>query len=131
MHSWDDKDFKYRDDLDEAGMYISTRCVQFARLGVWSKEKWGILRITTRYFDSRTPLNSLTYPGHAFYRLPEWVHSIDCIVGKVTDLLRVPIHWYQHQVLKFFWKRAAKKWPHIKDEIMEEYVWRTRYIING
>jgi hypothetical protein len=24
-------------------------------------------------------------------------------------------------VLKFFWKRAAKKWPHIREEILDEF----------
>lgn len=33
------------------------------------------------------------------------------------------LSWYQTAVLKFFWKRAAKKWPHISKEILAEYYW--------
>lgn len=125
-HLWGDEDYDW-DALDEASEYIWRRCRQFARLGVWTKEKYGTLRIsTTCAYWGEWPIHNIFKPGHVCYRWPNW------LIGKIeyplsyfcnkTGITRT-VRTYQRAVLKFFWKRAAKKWPHISDEILNDFKW--------
>lgn len=127
-HDWSEKDFDWK-ALDDAGLYLSKRCRQFGRLGIWTKEKWGILRVEdTCAWWSSWPIHGIVYPGHAFYRWPKWmIKYIEYPLWEMFSFLRITkaVNWYQLQVLKFFWKRAAKKWPHIAEEILAEYEWVT------
>ncbi len=123
MHVWGDENFDW-EALNDASCYISSRCRQFARMGVWTKEKYGTLRVSTAcaYFCEYGFLNSLFYPGYVRYMFPKWFRQyVDMPIGKAlkaTGILWL-LHKYQTAVLKFFWKRAAKKWPHISEEILE------------
>lgn len=125
-HEWGtDFDFK---SLDEAAYYIEHNCKRWARLGLWTKEKYGTLRVSTTcaYFMEYDFIHHIFYPGHAYYRLPKWFRQyIDRPVGKVMRRLGVifVLQKYQYAVLKYFWKKAAKKWPHIAEEILDEYEW--------
>ena len=125
-HCWGD-DFDWK-GLDAAAYYIQSNCRRWARMGIWTKEKYGTLRIslTCAYFMEYDFIHHIFYPGHAYYRLPKWFRTyIDWPVGKV--LKAVGIVWlvqtYQTAVLKHFWNKAAKKWPHIAEEILDEYEW--------
>ncbi len=127
-HLWGDE-FDW-EGLDEAGNYLRNRCRQFARMGVWIKEKYGSLRVSTTcaYFTEYDFIHHIFYPGYVYYQFPKWFRVwIDWPFGKVMKHLGVVwlLQRYQHAVLKFFWKRAAKKWPHISDEILYEYKWET------
>ncbi len=128
MHLWGDE-FDWK-SLDEASYYLQDRCRQFARLGIWTKEKYGTLRVSTTcaYFTDYDFIHHIFYPGHAYYRLPKWFRVyIDRPVSRVLGKIGVIylIQKYQHYILKYFWKRAAKKWPHIAEEILDEYKWMT------
>lgn len=124
-HLWGDPDFDW-DALNDAAMYIAVRCRQFARCGVMTKEKYGTLRLeTTGAFASEySYLHNMIYPGYAYYQWPKWVRQwVDQPVGKLFNAVGIVYltQWYQIAVLKYFWKRAAKKWPHIKEEILDEW----------
>lgn len=45
MHDWSEEDFDWN-ALNQACYYVEKRCRQFARLGVWTKEKWGTMRVS-------------------------------------------------------------------------------------
>ena len=123
-HEWgSDFDFK---SLDDASYYLQDNCRRWARLGLWTKEKYGTLRVsvTCAYFMEYDFIHHIFYPGHAYYRLPRWFRTyIDWPVGKCLNAVGIVwlVQTYQKAVLKHFWKRAAKKWPHIAEEILDEY----------
>lgn len=124
-HLWGDEDFDWN-ALYEAENYLWKRCRQFARLGIWTKEKYGTLRVSTTcaWFTFDGPIYHMFYPGHVSYHWPKWFRMyIDWPLGEFLEKIYVlkGIRWYQAQVLKFFWKRAAKKWPSVAEEILCEY----------
>lgn len=124
-HEWGDEDFDWK-ALNDAAFYIQNRCRKFARLGVWTKEKYGTLRISTTcaYFMEYDFIHHIFYPGYVHYRFPKWFRKyIDWPVGKLLRNIGVLnlIQKHQTAVLKFFWKRAAKKWPHVSEEILDKF----------
>lgn len=125
-HEWgSDFDFKA---LDEAARYLETQTRRWGRLGIWTKEKYGTLRVSTTcaFALEYDFLHSLVYPGYASIRWPKWFRCyVDWPVGKALrwiGVIRV-VHMYQVWVLKHFWKKAATKWPHIAEEILDDYEW--------
>jgi len=127
-HEWGDKDFDW-DALNEAAWYLQNRCRQFARMGIYTKEKYGTLRVsTTSAYWTYWPVHSLVYPGYCYYQWPKWMITyIEYPLAKLFMAIGITklVNKYQHAVLKYFWKRAAKKWPHIAEEILGEYDWMT------
>lgn len=125
-HIYGDKDFDWN-ALHQAEDYLNRRCRQFGRVGIWTKEKYGTLRVsTTCAFFSCWPIHNLVKPGHACYRWPRWVMKyIDWPLGDVLEFIGVSrlVRKYQLAVLKHFWKKAAKKWPSVAEEILCEYDW--------
>ncbi len=124
-HIWGDPDFDWA-ALDAAGYYIKRRCKQFARVGVWTKEKYGTLRVSTTcaFFSEYGFINNVFYPGYVRYMFPKWFRQyIDRPTGKFLRCIGILslTQRYQEAVLKFFWKRAAKKWPQVAEEILDEW----------
>lgn len=126
QHIWGDSDMDWK-ALDDASWYIHRRCRQFARFGVWTKEKYGTLRIsTTCAYWGEWPIHGLFKPGHVRYRWPNWmIRWIEYPLGNFFYAIGVTrlVNCYQTAVLKYFWKRAAKKWPHISEEILADFKW--------
>lgn len=123
-HLWGNTDFDWK-ALDDAGWYITKNCRRWARFGVYTKEKYGTLRIdTTAAYWTYWPVHSLIYPGYYHYRwsnkLIGWMEYPLAKITEKTGLMRL-VNRYQTWVLKYFWKRAARKWPHIAEEILDEY----------
>jgi hypothetical protein len=125
FHIWGDEDFDWA-ALDKASYYLSSKCRNWARLGLWTKEKYGTLRvsITCAYFTEYDFIHHIFYPGYCRYTFPKWFRVwIDWPFGKL--LKKIGIIWmiqkYQQWILKYFWNKAAKKWPHIAEEILDEY----------
>jgi len=122
-HEWGEE-FDWK-SLNEAGRYLEVNCRRWARFGVHTKEKWGTLRVsTTLAYWTYWPVFSLFYPGYCYYRWPK------CLIRYMEYPLAKAFIWtgltglvnrYQNAVLKYFWKRAAAKWPHISKEILDEY----------
>ncbi len=127
MHIWGDETFDW-EALDKAAEYISKNCRRWARMGIWTKEKYGTLRVsaTCAYFTEYDFIHHFIYPGHAYYRLPKWFRKyVDWPIGNFMKAMGIIwlLQTWQTAVLKHFWKRAAKKWPHIAEEILDEYIW--------
>jgi len=125
FHIWGDEDFDW-EALDAACWYLYKNCKRWSRLGVHTKEKYGTMRVDCYFFVAYEPIQELVYPGYAYSQLPKWFRSyIDFPLGKAVQFLRLdrPVRWWQRKVIKYFWLRAAKKWSHIKDEILDEYDW--------
>ena len=126
-HEWGDQDFDWN-ALNEAEDYLVKNCRRWARMGVWTKEKYGTLRVSTTcaYFTEYNFLHTLFYPGYAYLRFPRWVNKyVDRPFGKCMKWLGIVwlLQKWQTAVLKFFWKRAAKKWPQVAEEILDEFYW--------
>lgn len=125
-HYWGDDWFeKNGNDLYAACNYLEKNCKRWARLGIYTKEKWGVMRVsTTSAFWTYWPVHSILYPGYHYYqwngKLIDWMEYPLAKVFMTLGITRV-VNRYQVYVLKYFWKRAAKKWPHIAKEIMADY----------
>jgi hypothetical protein len=95
-------------------------------MGIWTKEKYGTMRVSTTcaYFIEYDFIHNIFYPGYCSYQFPRWfrVH-VDWPIGKFLGKIGIVrlLQRYQTAVLKYFWKRAAKKWPHIAEEILDKY----------
>jgi hypothetical protein len=126
-HEWGDTDFDWK-ALDEAAYYLEAQCRKWGRVGIWTKEKYGTLRVSTTgaFALEYDFLHSLFYPGCTWIRWPKWIRIyIDWPIGKLLKVLKVIklFNMYQVWVLKYFWKRAAVKWPNVAAEILDEYEW--------
>ena len=124
-HEWGEEDFDWK-ALDEAAKYLEDKCRKWGRVGIWTKEKYGTLRVsTTSAFALEYDfLHSMVYPGYARIVWPKWFRCyVDWPIGKALRFLGVIrlVNKYQTWILKHFWLKAANKWPHIKEEIMDEY----------
>lgn len=124
-HIWGDEDLDWA-ALDEACHYVWKQCRRWARMGVWTKEKYGTMRVslTCAYFTEYDFLHHIFWPGHAYIHWPRWFRAyVDWPFGKLMKKIGVVylLQRYQNWVLKRVWLRAAKKWPHIREEIMDEY----------
>lgn len=124
-HCWGDTDFDWV-ALNEAASYLETKCRTWGRVGVWTKEKYGTLRVSTTcaFALEYDFLHSLVYPGHVFIRWPKWVRCyIDWPLGKMLRFLGIIklFNKYQMWVLRHFWRKAASKWPQCREEILDEF----------
>ena len=116
-HYWSDKDFDWN-ALNEAINYIHNRLNKLARIGVHSKEKYGTARISCYFVHS---IHSLTHPGYVYSQYPKWLWKFDVYYGSqilyYTGLLWLIFKW-QKFIYVDTYKKAVKKWPHIKDKIL-------------
>lgn len=124
-HDWSDTDFDWK-ALDEAAFYLENKCRKWGRLGIWTKEKYGTLRVSTTcaFAKSYDFLHCLVYPGRCYIRWPKWFRVyVDWPIGKTLKFLGIiwVFHKYQLWILKHFWLKAAKKWPSVATEILDEY----------
>ena len=124
-HDWNDTGFDWM-ALDHAAKYLQDNCRKWARMGIWTKEKYGTLRVSTTcaWLLEHDFLHSLIWPGHSWIHWPVWFRCyVDWPLGKLLRWLGIIklAHKYQLWILKRFWLKAAKKWPHIKEEILDEY----------
>lgn len=128
-HLWGDEDFDWK-ALDEAINYIDKNSRRWARFGVWLKEKYGTMRVScTCAYWGEWPIHNFVKPGHVAYRWSRWIFLyVDRPLGKfVTKIgLRSLVNRYQTWAFKKIWRRAAKKWPQVAEEILSEYIWETK-----
>lgn len=117
MHNWGDETFDWN-GLDEAIDFIHTNLVRWGRIGVrQSKEKFGCARIYCSFGFNQ--LFSITHPGYAYSRYPQWLWNWDCVWGSriipwLFNWWVVPYHkWLYRKVYEL----ACKKWAHLTTEI--------------
>lgn len=120
MHHWGDG-FEYFGEVGRAADEIGTFCKRWGRIGVTqTKEKYGTARVYCGFGIHQ--LFSLTHPGYAFSRYPKWLWTIDCLyISKIFSFLRINkvIVPYQTWVYRLAYKRALKKYPMIREEILD------------
>lgn len=122
-HEWGEEDFDWA-ALSQAGELIYNRCRK-ARLGIHWKEKYGTLRVSPWPFSGM--LHSLIWPGYVYNQYKwKWMWRVDCFLAhKIMPLwpfrhLHNFIVRKQVQVLADAYTEAVQKFPHIKDEILDD-----------
>lgn len=113
MHVWGDENVDW-DGINEAALYIGTTLIRYGRVPVTDmKEKWGTVRVylTFGWWTLYTVIrpNYMWVPKHL-----KWANKI-------------PMHWLnfiivplQMKLYRIVYKRAIKKWPHLKEEIISD-----------
>lgn len=122
MHSWGDTDMDW-EGLNDAGRYIARYCKTRAWMRIHWKEKWGCIRFEYTYSSLfENPIHSIIWPGHLFIRYSNRMLRIDKMLGSILTTLRITraIRSYQTWVFKRAIRNAVKKWPHIREEILED-----------
>jgi hypothetical protein len=116
MHDWAD------DTIDWKGINAAAHYI-YHYLKRWGvpvrdyKEKYGTVRVYTGFgFERGWLMNTIFYPGHMYYRFPQWVRRIDYMI---------PIHWLNPIAVPFHmwlykraYRNAIRKWPHLREEIL-------------
>lgn len=120
MHNWSG-DFKYFGEVGEAADYIGDFCKRWGRIFVsQTKEKYGEARVYCHF--GGLSLHSFLFPGWCYKRkgFPQWLWSLDIwYLSKVFGLFtRLGFGRYQQFIYRLAYKRALKKWPMIREEII-------------
>jgi hypothetical protein len=120
MHHWGDEDFPYFNDVENAAYEIKEFCVRYGRLGGQSKEKYGTVRFYAKF--GVTGFHNLTHPGWVNYAwYPKWLVRFE-IYHSPKVFRALGITWFfskwQPMVYRMAYKRALKKYPHIRKEIL-------------
>ena len=119
MHTWGD-DFKYFGEVGDAAFEIGQFCKRYGRISVTqTKEKYGTARVYCHF--GWTSLHGLVYPGYVYSQFPKWLWTAD--VYYIGPLLRkwplgVIMVKYQLFIYRLAYKRALKKYPMIREEIL-------------
>lgn len=117
-HEWGDKGVDWK-GIDEAATYIGHFCRTWGRLGGQAKEKYGNVRFYASF--GYLSLHTLFYPGYAYVRFPKWLWRLDLSVfTPILSVLERPFVAYQQFIYKKAYTNALKKWPHLKEEILDE-----------
>lgn len=124
MHNWGDE-FLYFEEVGEAAEYIGRFLRKWARVSVTNtKEKYGTVRVYCSFGWSQ--FFSITHPGYAYSRYPKWLWNLDVSYGsKLIHLLRINniIIPLQTMLYRYVYKQAIKKWPMIREEILNGADW--------
>lgn len=116
MHKWGDSNVDWA-GIENAATFIHNYCVKWARLGGDFKEKYGTVRF---YANFGLSLHSLIYPGYQRSMFSTWLWRADIYyISPVLNKLfgRIFFKW-QSTVYRKSYKLAIKKWPHLKNEII-------------
>lgn len=116
-HDWNDDTFDW-ESLNEGIRYIHDYMVNWGRIGVHSKEKWGTARIHVYFW--RGSLHELVYPGYVYNQFPDWLWKFDCnYINPFLNFTKIPtlVNKWQFRVYKDAYAKAIKKWPHIAKEL--------------
>lgn len=119
MHFWGDKDVDW-DGIDNAASYIGEGLRRYGRVQVVQyKEKYGTVRVYTQGLGV-SMLHQLWKPGHVYNRYPfKWMWAADLYLGQyVCKILNVFFIPYHKWLYRRYYKKAIKKWPHLRVEIL-------------
>ena len=121
MHYWGD-DWEYWDDFYEMEEYFAKLIRKYRLPAIQIKEKYGSLRcyMAGLGYDS---LHSITHPGHAFSRYPDWLWKINCRYLMSSNIFwRWLVYWpsefINSKLYRGAYKKTIKKYPHLRDEIL-------------
>lgn len=125
-HMWGEEGVDWQ-AINDAASWMPYFMRKWGRFTVHGKEKYGVVRLEFLYMGFN--LHKLIFPDYIFrHRLfPEWLWNIDQCLEYRTPVYKYLFNWwlvpYQVWIYKLAYKKAVKKWPHIKKEIMSEYDW--------
>ena len=115
-HYWGDEDFDWN-SLYEAERELRHIMIRYGRIGVHSKEKYGTLRFEIFFCDGT--LHSITHPGYVRSRYPKWLWRFDLDYRPLRFLTPL-INFWQKLVLQYAFTIVCNKYPHIRDEIIND-----------
>lgn len=125
-HVWGDKWFKKNGKkLGQAINFCTTNWRRFGRIGSHGKEKFGTFRHHPVFYDIGWPIHSLVKPGYAYYQWPKPIYRAELFLGRLLKYTKLdyPIIKYQQFVYNSVLQIACKKWPKIKEEILDDGAW--------
>lgn len=104
--------------VELAAKYIALFLVKWGRVPVRDyKEKYGTVRVYLSF--GFYGFHSIIHPQHIYNQWPKWLWTLDCNFGtKIINpfnKLVVPYHCWLYRLA---YKRAIKKYPMIKKEIL-------------
>lgn len=116
MHSWGHWPDKLFNQVDECAFEIGTFIARWGRMGVLqTKEKFGTVRVYCSFgFDC---IHSIVWPKHHWihkwwpYRLDLWISTL------LQPVINPMLHLLQKKVYRLAYKRAVRKYPHLRNEI--------------
>jgi len=117
MHDWSDKSVDFN-GIDKAAEYIGLNLIKWGRVNVRQyKEKFGTVRVYCSF--GWYQLFNVTHPGYHYNRYPIWLWNLDCLwLSKIFPLLNFIIVPLQEKLYTYCYRRAIKKWPHLRKEIL-------------
>jgi hypothetical protein len=131
MHNWGGN-FKYFADVGSAADEIGEFCKKWARINVLqTKEKYGTARVYCS-FTGFPNIHNIIWPSYYYiqWRAFSWFGKVmEFVDTKIVDniiyysginYIFVP---YQKFIYRLAYKRAMKKYPHIKAEIKHGANW--------
>ncbi len=141
-HDWSEDDFDWH-ALNSACNFFSTNIPRYARLCLYTKEKYGTLRLEcfgmghrgiygllhpkAIYWNPKGPYY-LKKPSKAMAKLGLMPHmcsiwyTLNQYSAAIAGFTKLSwLFWqYQRAVFNIVTVLAVKKWPHIQDEILDE-----------
>ncbi len=118
MHVWGDKNVDW-DAIGDAASWIGGQLVTWGRVSVnTTKEKWGTVRVYCHFgwYD----MHSITHPRHRFNRYPTWLQQVDrVLISRIIKPMNLFVIPYQRWLYRNTYRRAIKRWPHIRAEILD------------
>lgn len=121
MHFWGDEGVDWK-GIAGAAEYIGERCRRLGRINVTQyKEKYGTVRVYCSF--GYYSLHELIWPGYAYKRdyWPHFMWTLDIYFWpnafKYSGLGYL-LHKWQKFIYRSSYKRALKKWPHLRKEIL-------------
>ena len=124
MHYWGDPSVDW-EGIDAAGSYIGRNLKRYGRISVFQiKEKFGEVVVACSL--GVTSLIQLTHPGYCYYApYPKWLMLLDIyVISPMLAPFNVIVMPYHKWLYRYTYKRAIRKWPHLKDEIIGGADWQ-------
>lgn len=117
MHNWSDGDKVDWKSIGEASYWIPQQLRRYGRMFAHGKEKYG--RVDVSVMSGCHTYFELLKPGWVYCSWPKWVRALDYRVSKYTlrPLHRI-VNWYQSVIYRMVYRAALKKWPLIREEIL-------------
>ena len=122
-HMWG-SDFDFM-SLNLACDFFASNLQKYGRIQITGcKEKYGTMRLEWFFWDGHYQqfVHSAMYPGWLYIQYPRWMYKVDWFITAIAN--KSGLSWclsaYQRLVFNIVTVLAVKKWPHLKDEILEE-----------
>lgn len=122
VHFWGDEGVDWA-GIDAAAEYIGRGLRRWGRLSVTTwKEKFGQVRVHTWFGISE--LEFLIWPGYTWCHAPLWWRWVDWrLLGWLRFAINLGLVPYQQWLYRLYYRRAVRKWPHLRNEIIEGADW--------